>query len=112
MDSIESVSHLEVLLMLYKDPAKNWDAEKVCKELRSSLSSATKQLESLTSKGLISTTDSVSYHYLPLSPELDEKVRTLFDLYQKMPVAIVTCIYEKPTDKLKNFSEAFRIKKD
>lgn len=111
MESIDSVTHLEVLLMLYQNPEKNWDVESVRKEMRSSFSSASQQLASLTEKGLISFNGD-NYSYKPFSLELDNKVKKLHQLYHDMPVAVVTCIYERPAEKLKNFSDAFKIKKD
>lgn len=111
MESIDSVTHLEVLLKLYQNPEKKWDVESVRKEMRSSLSSASQQLASLTEKGLL-ICNANYYSYKPSTPELDNKVRKLHQLYHDMPVAVVTCIYERPAEKLKNFSDAFKIKKD
>ncbi len=97
--------------MLYKTPEKKWDVESIRKEMRSSLSSASQQLTSLTEKGLLRC-EGNNYSYGPSSAELDNKVKKLHQLYHEMPVAVVTCIYERPTEKLKNFSDAFKIKKD
>ncbi len=97
--------------MLYQNPEKQWDIESIRKEMRSSLSSASQQLTSLTEKGLLRCEGNY-YSYSPSSAELDNKVKKLHQLYHEMPVAIVTCIYERPAEKLKNFSDAFKIKKD
>lgn len=109
---IDSVSHLEVLLMLYNNKNREFTAENVSREMRSNSHSASNQLLQLKHKGLLATTDEKSYKYWPATPELDEKVKSLAALYNEMPVAIVTCIYEKPTDRLKGFSDAFKFKKD
>lgn len=108
---IDSISHLEVLLMLYSTPEKKWDAQNVSKELRSNVTAATIQLENLQSKGLITVDESHQYSYHE-SSALHETIKLLFNLYHAKPVAVVSCIYEKPTDKLKGFSDAFKIKKD
>lgn len=108
---IDSISHLEVLLMLFSTPEKKWDAQNVSKELRSNVTAATIQLENLHSKGLIAVDDSRQFSY-HASHELNDSIKLLYILYHDKPVAIVSCIYEKPTDKLKGFSDAFKLKKD
>lgn len=111
-ESIDSVAHLEVLLMLLTNPEKKFSAEEVSRELRSNVHSAENQLEQLTNKGLLRKQEPRHYQYAPSSDEKDQKVKELHDIYRKMPVAVVTCIYEKPQDKLKDFSDAFKLKKD
>lgn len=110
-EMIESIAHLEVLLMLLSRPEKKFSAEEVSRELRSNTHSATNQLEQLTSKGLLKQENAL-FQYSPSSEEIDLKVKELYDVYKKMPVAVVTAIYEKPQDKLKDFSNAFKLKKD
>lgn len=111
-EKIDSVAHLEVLLMLLSHPEKSFSAEEVSRELRSNVHSATNQLLQLTERDLLKAHEKNLFQYAPSSKELDEKAKELYEVYKKMPVAVVTAIYEKPQDKLKNFSDAFRIKKD
>lgn len=98
--------------MLFSNPNKDWSAESVSKESRSNITAATQQLEGLARNGLLKITDSKSYIFQPTHPEMLDLVKRLFDIYHDAPVAVVTCIYEKPTDKLKGFADAFKIKKD
>lgn len=112
IESIDSVAHLEVLLMLFSNPGKVWSADNVSKESRSNITAATLQLEGLARNGLLKSTDSKSYIFEPTDPQIKDIVKRLFDLYHDSPVAVVTCIYEKPTDKLKGFADAFKLKKD
>jgi hypothetical protein len=109
---IDSVSHLEVLLMLFNSKNKEFTAENVSRELRSNTHSAANQLAQLVAKGLLAVRDEHHFRYCPSTPEIDANVQKLSSLYNEMPVAVVTCIYEKPTDKLKGFSDAFKFKKD
>ena len=111
-ESIDSVAHLEVLLMLFQNPTKLWDADAVGKELRSNRTAATIQLENLARQGFLKSTDSKNFRYETENQELNKKVEQLVQLYQEKPVAIISCIYERPTDKLKGFADAFKIKKD
>ena len=98
--------------MLFSNPGKEWSADSVSKESRSNMTAATQQLESLARNGLLKSTDSKTYIFQPTQIENTELVKRLFDIYHDAPVAVVTCIYEKPTDKLKGFADAFKIKKD
>lgn len=111
-DNIDSVTHLEVLLMLYKESDTEWNAASVAKELRTNESSAGNYLSHLAAKNLLLSRETKFYQYKPGTPELTELIPRLCDLYKEMPVAIVTCIFEKPKDKLKDLSDAFRLKKD
>lgn len=98
--------------MLLASPEKSFSADKVCRELRSNVHSASNQLSQLAHKGLLKTTEGDLYQYGPSSEELDRRVKTLYEFYKEMPVAVVTAIYEKPKDRLKDFSDAFKLKKD
>lgn len=112
MDTIDSVAHLEVLLMLLNNRDRSFTPEQVCKELRSNLHSAENQLKQLSQRGLFAMKEDKHYQYSPATAEVDKKISRLKSLYEEMPVAIVTCIYEKPQDRLKDLSDAFKLKKD
>jgi hypothetical protein len=112
IDNIDSIAHLEVLLKLFSNPEKNWNAEDLSKEMRSNISAATIQLVNLQRKGLIKSNDDLSYRYEATNAELNKQIENLVLLYHDKPVAVVSCIYEKPTDKLKGFADAFKLKKD
>lgn len=111
IDQIDSVANLELLLMLFNNRSREWNAEGVSKEMRSNTHSAANQLEQLFVKGFLTVSSSKFYQYKP-TQDLDEKVSRLAEVYKEMPVAVVTCIYEKPSDKLKGFANAFKFKKD
>lgn len=98
--------------MLFNNSEREWNAASVAKELRTSESSAGNYLSYLAAKNLLLSRETKFYQYKPGTPELTEIVPRLSELYKEMPVAIVTCIFEKPKDKLKDLSDAFRLKKD
>lgn len=98
--------------MLANRSDKEWNSSSVSKELRCNEASAQRYLEQLASKNLLLSRETKFYQYKPGTEELNNKVLQLKDLYKEMPVAVVTCIFEKPQDKLKDLSNAFRLKKD
>lgn len=108
---IQSVSHLEVLLMLVDKSDFAWTAEDIAKELRTNNTSAAQYLKHLHDNGLLHK-EGNTFKYFPSTPDLVEKVKILSALYKEMPVTIITVIFEKPQEKLKDLSDAFKIKKD
>lgn len=98
--------------MLANNSTSEWNAASVAKELRCNESSAENYLSLLAQKNLLLSRETKFYQYKPGTEELNSKVQQLKDLYKEMPVAVVTCIFEKPQDKLKDLSNAFRLKKD
>jgi hypothetical protein len=111
-ENIETVGHLEVLCTFLNHPGRKWDAESLQKELRSHITIAGKQLRHLESKGLIKEESDGLFIFFPDSELKAELVTILFDLYRSAPTAIITIIYDKPTDALKVFADAFKLKKD
>lgn len=112
IECIDSVSHLEVLLMLYAEPKRSWNALAISREMRSNMTSASNHLEDLFKKGFLAQDSEKHFHYHPTSKELEEKVKLLSDIYHEKPVAVITAIFERPNDKLKGFADAFKLKKD
>lgn len=83
----------------------------ISKELRSNDRSAESQLLHLSEKGLLEKNEK-EYQYKPASEELHQKVKLTYEQYKERPVSVIAGIFEKPQDKLKNFSDAFKLKKD
>lgn len=98
--------------MLFNNKDREWTAKEIAKVMRSNDHSAQNQLNQLASKGLVAALEDQKFKYWPATPDLDDKVKKLSEIYNQMPVAVVTCIYEKPKDILKGFSDAFKFKKD
>lgn len=107
---INSVEQLEILLLLRQK--NELDGETINRELRTSLTSVEKRLTDLIRKQLITcrvVDGLLIYRYEPSDtniPVIDE----LAVLYGTHRVAIINAIFSKPTDKLKDFSEAFRLR--
>lgn len=108
---IDSVNQLEVLFLLYERHDKIWDADSVCRELRSNVTSSRIQLAYLHRCGFISSIEENKYQFHSSSP-LFAITKRLHDVYLEKSVAVISYIYEKPQNKLKEFADAFKIKKD
>jgi hypothetical protein len=108
--SMSSVWALELLLVLKRDPEKAWDAEHLIRELRSSPVVIDEALKRLQGAGLVMQDGAANYRYQAASPRLDELVSELEKAYATKPMTVIRAIIAAPTDKLRAFSDAFKLK--
>lgn len=113
-DYIDSVVQLEVLLLLHTSPDVTWTAHDIARELRIDPAWADAQLADLCTRQLLVCSDDTPhlYRYGPSTPQLDETVKGLAKVYEQRRVSVINFIYSKPIDNLKNFADAFRLRKD
>lgn len=111
-DSFPSVWSLEILLALFDDPTRVWMAEQIIEELRSSQVVVRQGLDSLLAGGLIVEEEDGGVRYGPASPGQHHLVERLSEEYRIKPGAIRRLIVQSPAEKLRTFSDAFRIIKE
>jgi hypothetical protein len=112
-DHIRSIAQLELLLLLRADRERKWTVDEAAHDLYTAATMTEPLLESLVMGGLLAASEGPPkrYQYWPKTPELDECVRDLAELYQQRRVTITNLIYSGPIQKLQNFADAFRIRK-
>lgn len=108
--NISSVSLLEVLLLLKRGAPRSWSPEELSVEMRTNPSYATSQLAELLALKLL-TLDAGRFRYEP-SEEDKEVLDALELLYNSKRSAVIDFIYSQPIDSIRDFAEAFKIKKD
>lgn len=108
---IDSVGHLEVLLHFFTHQNQAWTPSSISQELRSHETITRHQMDKLVASGFLKKSAEENYLYSP-DEKLAPQVESLHRTYREMSVAVIAFIYEKPTDKLKGFADAFKIKKD
>ena len=111
LQCIDSVEQLEVLLHMHRTPEESWSSESIARALYSNPESIAHRLAGLHSNGLLAQTSASSYRYQPKTAELDGTVSQLAETYRQRRVAVITIIASKPTEKVRAFSEAFRLRK-
>jgi predicted ArsR family transcriptional regulator len=107
-----SVIRLEVLLLLSEDRNKVWSADAVDRKLNLTPTSAKAHLDELVSQGLLRLVDGPTeeqYRYRPSSDKLDKTVGQLSNAYATQRVAVLTMIFANPVDKVRLFTETFRM---
>jgi hypothetical protein len=109
---IASVAQLEVLLLAYDRRPATWDAAEVSRELRIDAGSAATILGDLAARGFLEPApESPGRYRFAAAPQLHAILPELAAAYRERRVAVITLIFSKPPDPLRQFAEAFRLKK-
>jgi DNA-directed RNA polymerase specialized sigma subunit len=104
--SIESVEHVEVLLLLKRDANRAWSAEEIAAELRRSPASVERRLRDLARSRLAQSTDE-RYRYQ--HGKHDETVDELEHEYELRRVRLIEAIFTGSIDSAQRFADAFRL---
>lgn len=94
-DHIESVEAVNVLLLLFAQPARRWTAELVSRESRTNEWSAELHLESLSAHGLLRALPGTPRAYQAESTH-SGVVGSLARLFIERRVAVISFIYSRP----------------
>lgn len=107
---IGSVYTLELLLLMKRDPARAWQANDLVRELRSSRTAVAEALGRLSEAGLISGKPDGHYVYAPANAERQQMADAIEKSYASTPFAVMKAIIGAPEQKLRAFSDAFKLK--
>ena len=108
---VKSIWALELLLFLRSRAESAWSAATLTRELRASEPVVRGSLGLFRAAGLVSEDADGKVRFAPASPDLDRLVRDVAECYATHPVAISDEIYA-PDSRIRNFADAFRLKKD
>jgi hypothetical protein len=111
VDHVHSVEQLEILLLLHRHPARWWTASDVNAEIRTSLASADDRLRDLAERGLagVDAGTPPRYRFAPAEGATAVLVSRVAETYREHRVSVVTLIYSKPSDAVRDLAEAFRL---
>lgn len=104
---ITSVEQIEVLLILFANPDREWSIHEISAILRSSPLSITSRLEALEQSGL-ARGDGEGYRYAS-SGGSHEMVEMLQDEYGARRFSVIELVFSRP-DAARSFADAFRFK--
>ena len=108
--SIKSVWALELLLFLRRSGERSWQPDELVLELRSSDAVIGEGLATFVASGLVTIGPDGGYRYRPATAQLERLVGEVEKTYATKPVALVKAIVTAPNDKLRIFSDAFKLK--
>jgi hypothetical protein len=112
MDRIDTVPHLEALLLIWRDQTQASSVERLAKQLWVKPDIAKSILQDLARDGFLDTRkESGEYRYRS-DPAHDGLIDLLNDVYQKELIRVSTMIHSKPSAAVREFARAFRLKKE
>ena len=114
MEQIDSVPHLEALLLLFNSRPKVWSAEEMAKSLYVRSEAASKILDGLLQRTLIALDPGGPdrFFYSPDDHERNCLLEAVDAIYRKEVVRVSSMIHSKGSAGVRDFARAFRIKKD
>ncbi|MES2905887.1 MAG: hypothetical protein V4691_02485 [Pseudomonadota bacterium] len=112
MQKIDSVAQLECLLLLRAKPKDRWSAQDTAKNLYISEEKANELLQQLAVQGLFKIENPSLFYYQPASENMRDTVDRLAIIYSKYLLPVTHLIHSKSKTRIKEFADAFRIRKD
>jgi hypothetical protein len=109
---IQSVEQLEILLLLRKTPDKASSVQDVFRVIQSSLASVAASLAYFANAGFLVQEPEGRFRFAPSDPELDQASTALAEAYHERRVAVIEAIYSRPSDPVRNFADAFKLRKE
>lgn len=107
--SIESVPHLEAVLLLRSDPEKTWSARQLAQTLFIAEKKAERLLESLAAARFAAGEGepASAYRYQPVSEELRALIERTAEVYASSLVEVTNLIHSKLGKQAQEFGDAF-----
>jgi DNA-binding MarR family transcriptional regulator len=111
---IDSVPHLEALMLLWNSRPVGWTSEDLATRLYIPSEKVGDLLRDLVRRRWITESHSspARYSYFPGSEEQDEMMRQVDAAYRRDLVRISTMIHSKAPSAVREFARAFRFKKE
>jgi len=112
LGQIDTVPHLEALLLLWNRRPKAWAVDEMAKELYLAPAPTREILDDLVRQGLIALTAAPETYYYQAAPARDQLVSSVDSTYRRELIRITRLIHSKPSSAVRAFARAFRLKKD
>ena len=112
-DPIDSVEALELLFLLRRSPDTFWTAGAASQKLGIRADLASRKLSRLVeAKLLVRGRDTGAYRYAPATDDWRKLVDDLAAEYEERSIGVINAIYSANLERLRAFSDAFRLKKE
>lgn len=112
LDSIDTVPHLEALLLMFQSPATAWSVAELAARIYVSDKQATAILEDLTRRLLIVRVEQSppAYQYVARSQAQKELIDQVARSYRTQLVQVTRFIHSNASGSVRDFARAFRLK--
>ena len=114
LNFIRSVEQLEILRVLGEEPDRIWSTEELQRIAQVPAAAILKNLDELAALGLLrqmSAPPNSTWQYGPQTDLLEGQVSRLLNVYRQRPVTMIRMVYDRTPTLLREFSEAFRLRK-
>jgi hypothetical protein len=111
---LETMTHLDALLLLGASPDAALPAEAVAARIGAEPEAAAKALRDLAAASLVAEEASAGgtgYRFAPGDASLRHAAGTLAEMYRRFPVQVIRAVYERPPAAVQQLADAFRLRK-
>lgn len=113
LTSIPSVPYAEAILLMRRNPAMSWDAQRLARRLYVSEVQALDLLRRLFDARFVRISEEENqYTYGPATPELAAQVDAFAETYRNHLMVVTDLIHSPVERRAHHFADAFRWKKD
>jgi hypothetical protein len=114
LDKIESVPHLEAVILLWNSRPVGWTAEELASRIYVPPDRTNQILQDLIRQQFVQqgVGSPARFSYLPRSEEQDDWMFRVDTAYRREIVRISTMLHSKASPSVREFARAFRFKKD
>lgn len=108
---IRTVEQLEILCLMSGEPIRTWTAAELLRAIQSSEKSIAETLNYFGAQGLTASQGD-GHRFAPSDAGLVGVTQDLCRAYRQRRVAVIEAIYQKPSDAVQDFADAFKFRKD
>jgi hypothetical protein len=112
LTSIDSVPHLEAILLLRYDQEVDLDVKTMAQKLYISTKRSQEILDDLCASNFVKRNTPSTYCFEPESLELRNTIDELADIYAKHLIEVTTLIHSKTDKQAQQFGDAFKWQTD
>lgn len=105
------MTQLELVLLLHRDPAATWTAERVAAEMRYPSTWSADQLGRFARAGLFDEAEGEGFRYRA-SNDRAGVVDELAELYRRRRTSLTSLIFTRAAEEVQLLSDAFRIRRE
>jgi hypothetical protein len=108
---VHSVGELELLMLLHAERDRSWSVAEICDALACPPSWAAAKLDGMSDAGLVQAAGT-TWRFAPATSELEHTTAALQEAYRLHSRDVVRFVFAAPGRDLKEFSDAFRVRRE
>lgn len=112
LDEIDSVPHLEALLLLWRNAPKHCSASQVAEQLYIAVGQGAAIMEDLHRRGLIERATDSEFFFDTSDEQRNRLLAAVEESYRRELIRISGIIHSKASPGIRAFADAFRFRKD